>query len=724
MKNPHVYHVGIFFKFECTNETLLVNKYHPFYFITVLIFTATSIGFSQNVDSLEKVVESNAPDSSKLQSIIQLQKYYSYDNKNRALQLGFEGLNLADKLKDKKNKAWVLNYLGSTYYYSGMNDSAFYYHSQALEIRLTIDDEKGLGASYNNLGNIYADQGKSALALNYFLKALSRFEKIGFTNGVGIVYNSLGNLYYAQKKFDLSLYYFQKSLENQLKLNNVLGIIHAYNNIAIMYDEKKDLKKALEYYNKSMELAEKTGNISDEITCLNNIGQLYITQKEYGKAEECLRLSLKLNQGEVDSVKLVSPLINMGYLHKEQKQYDSALFFYEKGIACAEAMGLKVSLKESYSHIATVYALKKDFEQAYNYELLYDQVKDTLFNEESNKQLQELQTKYDTDKKEQTIVLLEKDKTIQTNIRNSIIGISVLGFLLTLVLLFAFRNKKRANVLLGQQKIEILNKNQDLHSKNNLIEHQKKEITDSIEYAKTIQHAMLPTEGEILEIFPESFVLFLPKDIVSGDFYWFKKSNDKCFVAAVDCTGHGVPGAFMSMIGNDKLNFAVQEKKWVRPADILAELNKGVKAALKQNNTDSKSRDGMDIALCSFDFTNKKVQYSGANRVLYKISGAELTEYAPTKSAIGGLTEENFEFKNNEIDYLKGDVFYLFTDGYADQFGGETGKKLMTKNFKKLLISVAEMPVEEQKQEIRKTFEAWKGNFEQIDDVLVIGVRV
>ena len=698
-------------------------KKQKVYFIIIFLFINTLFCFSQNVDSIEKSLETTVPDSSKLQSIIQLQKYYSYDSKSKAVQLGFKGLLLADKLKDKKNKAWVLNYIGSTYYYNGMIDSALCYHSQALDIRLTIDDKKGLGASYNNLGNIYDDQGKSALALNYYLKALNYFEEIDFKNGIGIAYNSLGNLYYTQHKIDLALYYYQKSLENQLKLNNDLGIIHAYNNIAIMYDEKKQLGKALEYYTKALTLAEKTENVGDQITCLNNIGQLYITQKEYKNAGTVLRLSLKLNNEENDTVKMVSPYINLGYLYKEQKLYDSALIFYQKGIACANAAGLKASLKESYSHLASVFALKKDFEQAFNYELLYDQIKDTLFNEESNKQLQELQTKYDTDKKEQTIVLLEKDKTIQTNVRNSIIGISILGFILSLVLLMAFRNKKKANQLLGQQKIEILSKNQDLQSKNDLIGHQKKEITDSIEYAKTIQQAMLPSDSEIHEIFPNSFVLFLPKDIVSGDFYWFKKIKDIHFVAAVDCTGHGVPGAFMSMIGNDKLNFAVQEKKLSRPADILSELNRGVKAALKQNNTDSKSRDGMDIALCSFDFKNKNIQYAGANRVLYKISNGELTEYAPTKSAIGGFTAENFEFKNNDIDYVSGDVFYLFTDGYADQFGGETGKKLMTKNFKKLLLSISDKPLVEQKIEIKKTFEAWRGAYEQIDDVLVIGVK-
>ena len=180
----------------------------------------------------------------------------------------------------------------------------------------------------------------------------------------------------------------------------------------------------------------------------------------------------------------------------------------------------------------------------------------------------------------------------------------------------------------------------------------------------------------------------------------------------------------MSVIGNDKLNFAIQEKKLLKPSEILSELNKGVKAALKQNDSDSKSLDGMDIVLCAFDFKNKKLQYAGANRVLYKISKGALTEYPPTKSAIGGFTPENFEFKNNDIDYVPGDIFYLLTDGYSDQFGGETGKKLMTKNFKKLLLSVSDKTLIEQKQEIKKKFETWKVAYEQIDDVLVIGVKV
>lgn len=698
------------------------NCYRTLLFCCAAILSLPAI--SQNQDSLENLLNTNIHDSTRVKVLIQLEKSYAFDDKSKALNYGFKALDLTKKNHDEINEAWALNYIGSTYYYSGIYDSSMYYHEKALSIRLRTNDKKGLGASYNNIGNIFEDQGKTTQALDYYLRALKYFEEIDFKTGIGFVYNSLGNLYYTQKKIDQSLYYYHKSLEIQLKMQNQRGIFSAYNNIAIMYDEKNDPHKALDYYNKALEIVKNSGNTGDLITCLNNIGQLHTTLKNYDKAETSLRESLELNKEVKDSVKMVSPFINLGFLYKTRGQLDSAIYYYEKGVECAKATGLKAYIKEGYSHLADAHARKKEFEKAYQYELLFDQLKDSLFNDESSKQLQELQTQYDTEKKEQRIVLLEKDKTIERNIRNSILGISLLFGALAIALLVAYRNKRKANKILGQQKIEILNKNKDLHLKNRLIEEQKKEITDSIEYAKTIQEAMLPTEKDIKLIVPDSFVYFLPKDIVSGDFYWVRKMNDLRFIAVADCTGHGVPGAFMSMIGTDRLNFALQEKKLTIPSDILHELNNGVKEALKQNEAGSTSRDGMDIALCVIDENNRVLNYSGANRMLYKISKGVLTDYAPTKSAIGGFTPLNFIFQNHQIPFEEGDMFYMFSDGFADQFGGEKGKKYMIKTLKSLLISISNDSPEVQKGKIEQEFHSWKGTHEQVDDVLVIGVRV
>jgi serine phosphatase RsbU (regulator of sigma subunit) len=220
----------------------------------------------------------------------------------------------------------------------------------------------------------------------------------------------------------------------------------------------------------------------------------------------------------------------------------------------------------------------------------------------------------------------------------------------------------------------------------------------------------------------------MPKDIVSGDFYWFAKNGDTRFIAAVDCTGHGVPGAFMSIVGNTLLNEIVNEKKITSPSDILLELHKGVKIALNQNTQEFERRDGMDITLCAFNNNSNQIQYAGANRPLWiyrKNKGYQLDIIKATKYPIGGLElEENRTYQNHIIQVDEGDCLYLFSDGYADQFGGPKGKKFMITNLQKLLLENVENPIEIQKQNLTNAFNSWKGDAEQIDDVLVIGIKI
>ena len=267
-----------------------------------------------------------------------------------------------------------------------------------------------------------------------------------------------------------------------------------------------------------------------------------------------------------------------------------------------------------------------------------------------------------------------------------------------------------------ERTVEVINQKE-------IIEQKNKEITDSINYAKQIQRSILPLTHDIYKLLPDSFGLYKPKDVVSGDFYWVGQQNGKVLVAAADCTGHGVPGAFMSMLGSNKLDHAVYDKGITRPSEILKMLNQGVKSTLKQSLADS-LRDGMDIALLCIDYENSRIEFAGANRPLYHIRRGMLCEMPPTKSAIGGLTPDDQEFAHEEIDIAKGDCIYIFTDGYADQFGGEKGKKMMTKNFRELLISIHDKPMKEQEEHLEKLFLEWKGDFEQVDDILVIGIRI
>jgi len=275
--------------------------------------------------------------------------------------------------------------------------------------------------------------------------------------------------------------------------------------------------------------------------------------------------------------------------------------------------------------------------------------------------------------------------------------------------------------------------NKELAHKNDIIEEKNKDITDSINYAKKIQEAILPPLELKEKLFPESFILFQPRDIVSGDFYWFTEKNGKKLIAACDCTGHGVPGAFMSMIGNAFLNQIVNEKGCTKPSEILNQLRDLIIAALKQKGSSGENQDGMDISLLMVDEKNGVVEYAGANNPLWVVKNEKteegvlvptMTETKADKQPIGIYSGHAAPFTNHEFKLNKGDSFYLFTDGFADQMGGTTGKKFKYKTFKDLVLTTHEKPSKEQEEVFRKTLKEWKGVFDQTDDILVIRVMV
>jgi serine phosphatase RsbU (regulator of sigma subunit) len=281
---------------------------------------------------------------------------------------------------------------------------------------------------------------------------------------------------------------------------------------------------------------------------------------------------------------------------------------------------------------------------------------------------------------------------------------------------FSLIKISKSKKLIAQQQLETVKQKKIIEEKNN-------DITDSITYAKRIQQAKLPNKKEVYSSLPQSFVLFKPKDIVSGDFYFFHRSKQAVFISAADCTGHGVPGALMSMIGSERLEDAVSQSH--NTSEILNLLNRGIKNSLKQSDSDESTRDGMDIALCSIDTENLILKYAGANRPLWIIRNGmqEVEEIKATKKAIGGLTEDNQHFDSHELELKHGDTIYISTDGYADQFS-EQGKKLTTKKFKQLLIDIQNKTMQEQEMHLDKFIEDWKGDIEQIDDILVIGLRL
>jgi serine phosphatase RsbU (regulator of sigma subunit) len=308
----------------------------------------------------------------------------------------------------------------------------------------------------------------------------------------------------------------------------------------------------------------------------------------------------------------------------------------------------------------------------------------------------------------------------------TIIAYIIYGCLVLLFLYYIIKlNTKRLKAQNVKLEGVIKQRTSVIEEQVHLLEHQKQEITDSINYAQRIQQSILPSFKEINETYNNGFIFFQPKDIVSGDFYWFKKINKNEFLlACADCTGHGVPGAFMSMICSEKLSEAVLHSS--SPAKILFHANNGIKEALRQNQQEEgKSKDGMEISLIHYNIETKAMSYAGANRPLWLIkhTSKELIEIKPTKASIASFTDFNFEYEQHDFVLENNDAIYLTSDGFPDQFGGPDGRKFMTKNMKAFLIEISELPIEKQKELVATKINAWMGNLEQVDDLLVIGLK-
>ena len=494
-----------------------------------------------------------------------------------------------------------------------------------------------------------------------------------------------------------------------------------------------------------------------------NIGNVYCLKNNYEKALEYYKQALKINEEIGERSGISSSMINIGILYSKQNKFENAMDYINRGLAIATGIKNKQLIKSCYEELSSIYVKTDNYKQAYKYYELYSSIKDTLYSQENSKNMAEFETKYQTTKKEKEIKILTQGKLLQEAdisrqkiLRNSFIVGFILILMLALFIFRSYRQKQSANRELDLKNKKIENAYNIIEAKSNELEishteiaEKNKDITNSISYAKRIQRAMLPHRSHLLSVFPQSFVLFKPKDIVSGDFYWFteidksqfpatsnlKENTVVMFIAAADCTGHGVPGAFMSLLGTEHLNNAIKES--LEPGEVLQHLNRGIKKSLQQSGDEKSTRDGMDIALvkCTIEhdahYLQSKciVDYAGANRpfwIMRNSNGASapsIEEIKATKVAIGGLTPLQQEYATHRVELNKGDGFYLSSDGFADQFS-QNDKKLMTKKFKELLLSIQEKSLEEQKSYLDSFIENWRGTMEQTDDILVIGIRV
>ena len=645
-------------------------------------------------------------------------------NLNDAIKFFKESIKYSNEIDNEKGTSDTYNNLGYIFNLKGEIDSAIAYYNKALFIRKKYNDSTGIANSYNNLGFLYHNLGQFSLSLEYYFKALKLRELLKDNAGLANTYNNIGNIFKEQEEFDKALEYFFKTLDLKLTLNDRYGVADIYSNIGTVYFLKEDFQEALKFYKMSLKLFKELGKQQKIANGYNKIGEIHLALGSYEEALNYFFNALsEINESE-DKSYLAGIYYNIARAYYKKNNLTLAESYAFKAIEKSTELKNVFYIKNAKRLLSEIFEQKNDWKDAYTYYKSYVNLKDSLTNEENNKELFQKELNYKFEKERE---IREKEYEKQLAIEKAeqekktiLLYSSGLG----LVLIFAFSvfifNRLQVT---RKQKAIIENQKQ-------IVEQKNKEITDSILYAKRLQKAILPSAEQIKKYLPNSFVYYLPKDIVAGDFYWLETGIEALettvYFAAADCTGHGVPGAMVSVVCSNALTKAVIEEKITEPGKILDRTRELVIERFAKSSEEVK--DGMDISLCAIDFNKMTLQWAGANNPLWIVRKnehqvAELVEAKPDKQPIGKV-ENPQPFTTHTIELQKGDTIYIFTDGFADQFGGEKGKKFKYKSFKELLLSIQDKSMDEQKQIIEQTFINWKGELEQVDDVCVIGVRM
>ncbi len=691
---------------------------------------------TMSVDSLLLYVNSPNDDTLKAQALLTLCWKLRRNYPDTALQYGLQARDLSDSLAYLHGLSYSNNNLASTYRILGDYDKAIECNRASYLYASQLGDSAQMGTSVGNIGTVYLTQGNYVAAMEQFLQALAIAERLNDSGSIAVDYGNIATVYIWQNTPDSAVKYFYKALVIDKALKDSSGISFDLNGIAATYGKSDQNDSALYYYNKVFEIEKRSGTRYGLEKIVGNLGVAWtqradsfpdkITQRMYfDSAVYYFRWGIQLSTELGDRRGVALNTGNLGRIYMNIEKNDSAEILLLEAVRLCDSLGILEAKKDNEQNLSLLYDSLGRYEEALRRYQIFIANRDSLVNEEKTTQLTRSQMNFNFEK-ERAVSQAKNDEELarQQLMLNFAIGGGVLLLIVAVVSIRAYRNKKRTGEIIAQQKQEV--ENQKV-----LVEAKQKEIIDSINYAQRIQSAILPSGNEIENIFPESFVLFNPKDIVSGDFYWMAKTPEFNFICAADCTGHGVPGGFMSMLGHSMLNEVVLEKKINGTGEILDLLRARIISALKQKGESGENKDGMDLALCRFSSDSRKLVFSCANNTLWICrpsadSGqAEMLEFKADKQPVGiSPLSTPAPFTQQEFDLLPGDCVYMFTDGYADQFGGPKGKKFKYKALSELLVKNSGLPMRKQKELLQQAFNDWKGDLAQIDDVLIIGIKV
>lgn len=590
------------------------------------------------------------------------------------MELLNEAFRLAEETSDKKGLGYGYINMAFIGLHITQDPKTFEKFNKGIAFLKEIGDDWGYGRALNSMAYSLSTIGRYDEALKYAFDALKHAEESRNIEAVGWSNYALGVFYFDLKDYSSSELYFKNGFDIfQSDEKFVLATARCRSGLGSIFMATDRLDEAFEHIALSAEGYRKINNVMGESRALNDLGVLQRMKGKYEDSEIYLKQSLALRESLNYYQGLITSCFELGSLYLLMKYYELASEFLYRALSIATDIKSKPKLYQIHELLGEMYKQTNDMAKALEHKEKFFELKTEVAGEQAANRVKHLQTQYATEKSEK-----------ETEIHRL--------------------------------------KNVELKKAYKEIEEKNKNILDSINYAKRIQQAILPSSQEVKALLPESFVLYMPKDVVSGDFYWIQSKGSKTLFAAVDCTGHGVPGAFMSMIGNTMLNEIVNGKGVVSPGEILDHLRAGIIKSLKQTGNTGENQDGMDIALCSLD--GNKLEFAGANNPLWLINNGSFQEVRADKQPIGIYYGETKPYTNHTFQLQKGDCIYIFTDGYADQVGGSSEKKFKYKQLQELILTNHTKDMDAQKGIYSDAINKWKGRLEQVDDILLIGVRI
>lgn len=725
--------------------------------IIVLVFFLFSLSVqgqdSRALDSLNRLLRSNTPDSVRISAF--LETGYIYEANDPFLSLMY--YDSAQVYSIKNLPGLQMNQLKKF-----LSESKPKEKHREFRTYLQL-----LSQSVRYKGIVNYFQGNLPASLAQYQQSLIIAEFLGNETDIAKCLTNIGLVQQSMQNLPLALEYYTKALEYNRQLNDTEGLLNTLNQMGALSIALGDYKKGLAYCEEALKVSQQLNNLIEKSVCLGNMGTIYKHLKQYDKALEKYQEALDVDRIMNDSLNISVSYNHIGMIYKMKEDYAKAAEYSELSLKIAQNIGYKDAIKYASMNLIEVYAKMGNYRKCYDYFGIYTDVKDSIYNEQSMRLLHEMEATYQTEKKQLLIEKLNKEKELQQSEllrqeeraqrQNLIILFIVSG--LILISLFAFfvvqrlritrrqkriiENQKRVvdekNLILNQQNEEIRAQRDEIEAQRDHIREIHNSMTDSINYARRIQSALLPELSQMFDVHStvvkDHFLLYRPKDIVSGDFYWCTQTGNYLVLVVADCTGHGVPGAFMSMLGVSFLNEIVRKKEVVKAGEVLDHLRDSVIDSLKQNDRVMAMRngdlsavmgvnDGMDIIVCVIDTNDLTLRYAGANNSLIIVSADKELTVLPADKQPVAIYLRMSPFSETLYQLKNGDCLYLMSDGYEDQFGGPRNTKFMNKKLRELLRSISDHTMAVQKEILEKSFDDWKGSEEQIDDVTILGIKI